>query len=56
MLPHLKGRPCSLVRGPEGVGVASGRAIRASLVAIASADMVLTIAMWGIDTDIGFAG
>lgn len=42
--------------GPEGVGVASGRAIRASLVAIASADMVLTIAMWGIDTDIGFAG
>nr|WP_308646366.1 ABC transporter permease [Nocardia farcinica] len=42
--------------GPEGVGVASGRAIRASLVLIATADMVLTIAMWGFDTEFGFGG
>ncbi|WP_067807160.1 ABC transporter permease [Nocardia beijingensis] len=42
--------------GPEGVGIASGRAIRASLVLIASTDMVLTIAMWGFDTDISFGG
>jgi phospholipid/cholesterol/gamma-HCH transport system permease protein len=42
--------------GPEGVGIASGRAIRASLVLIASTDMVMTIAMWGFDTDISFAG
>ncbi|MGN2636812.1 ABC transporter permease [Nocardia takedensis] len=42
--------------GPEGVGVASGRAIRASLVAVAAADMVLTLAMWGFDTDLGFGG
>ncbi|MGK8522606.1 ABC transporter permease [Nocardia asteroides] len=42
--------------GPEGVGIASGRAIRASLVLIAVTDMALTIAMWGFDTDISFAG
>lgn len=42
--------------GPEGVGVASGRAIRASLVLIAITDMVLTIMMWGFDTQINFAG
>ncbi|SLJ31493.1 Uncharacterised protein [Mycobacteroides abscessus subsp. abscessus] len=36
--------------------MASGRAIRASLVLIATADMVLTIAMWGFDTEIGFGG
>ncbi|WP_174189511.1 ABC transporter permease [Nocardia barduliensis] len=42
--------------GPEGVGIASGRAIRASLVLIASTDMMMTIAMWGFDTDISFAG
>lgn len=42
--------------GPEGVGVASGRAIRASLVLIALGDMVLTIAMWGFSADISFTG
>ncbi|MEV0360895.1 ABC transporter permease [Nocardia sp. NPDC050697] len=42
--------------GPEGVGIASGRAIRASLVLIALSDMALTIAIWGFDTDIGFTG
>ncbi|HEY9315946.1 ABC transporter permease [Williamsia sp.] len=42
--------------GPEGVGVASGRAIRASLVLIVSLDMVLTILMWGFDTAVSFSG
>ncbi|WP_084436127.1 ABC transporter permease [Aldersonia kunmingensis] len=42
--------------GPEGVGIASGRAIRASLVLIAITDMVLTIVMWGFNTQINFAG
>ncbi|MEY1677579.1 ABC transporter permease [Gordonia sp. ABKF26] len=42
--------------GPEGVGVASGRAIRASLVAITVCDMVLTLLMWGLESSIDFAG
>ncbi len=42
--------------GPEGVGIASGRAIRASLVLIVSLDMVLTILMWGFDTKVSFSG
>lgn len=44
--------------GPEGVGVAAGRAIRASLVLIVVLDMVLTLGMWGIasTTSISFSG
>ncbi|WP_280400289.1 ABC transporter permease [Nocardia carnea] len=42
--------------GPEGVGVASGRAIRAGLVLIALGDMVMTIAMWGFSSEIRFTG
>ncbi|MGW0248362.1 ABC transporter permease [Nocardia goodfellowii] len=42
--------------GPEGVGVASGRAIRASLVLIAVTDMIMTILMWGFSSDISFSG
>ncbi|MFB7716983.1 MULTISPECIES: ABC transporter permease [unclassified Nocardia] len=34
--------------GPEGVGVASGRAIRASLVLIIVLDLMLTTALWGM--------
>ncbi|WP_405492335.1 ABC transporter permease [Nocardia sp. NBC_00511] len=34
--------------GPEGVGVASGRAIRASLVLIIILDLTLTTALWGV--------
>ncbi|MEV6556828.1 ABC transporter permease [Nocardia sp. NPDC051756] len=34
--------------GPEGVGVASGRAIRASLVLIIVLDLLLTTALWGV--------
>lgn len=42
--------------GPEGVGTASGRAIRASLVSIIALDMVLTILIWGFTTPITFTG
>ncbi|WP_405136276.1 ABC transporter permease [Nocardia sp. NBC_01388] len=42
--------------GPEGVGAASGRAIRASLVAIIALDMVMTILLWGFSTPITFTG
>ncbi|MET8777255.1 ABC transporter permease [Nocardia sp. NPDC050713] len=42
--------------GPEGVGIASGRAVRASFVAIIALDMVLTIVLWGVDSAIEFPG
>jgi phospholipid/cholesterol/gamma-HCH transport system permease protein len=35
--------------GPAGVGEATGRAIRASIVTIVIADMLLTLAFWGND-------
>ncbi|WP_007024077.1 MlaE family ABC transporter permease [Saccharomonospora iraqiensis] len=34
--------------GPEGVGRASGRALRTSIVAVAVLDVLLTIAFWGL--------
>jgi phospholipid/cholesterol/gamma-HCH transport system permease protein len=42
--------------GPEGVGVASGRAIRASLVLVIVVDMMLTLAMWGVAGDVRVTG
>ncbi|MEP9414594.1 ABC transporter permease [Gordonia sp. VNQ95] len=42
--------------GPEGVGVASGRAVRASLVAIMILDLALTIAFWGVNSPFVFRG
>ncbi|MFI1912893.1 ABC transporter permease [Nocardia sp. NPDC020380] len=42
--------------GPEGVGIASGRAVRASFVAIIGLDMVLTLLLWGINSSIEFPG
>jgi phospholipid/cholesterol/gamma-HCH transport system permease protein len=42
--------------GPEGVGVASGRAVRASMVAIVVLDMLLTAAIWGFDSNVVFRG
>ncbi|MFT3900987.1 MAG: ABC transporter permease [Gordonia sp. (in: high G+C Gram-positive bacteria)] len=42
--------------GPEGVGVASGRAIRASLVAIVMLDLLLTLAFWGFNSPFVFRG
>ncbi|MFE9577043.1 ABC transporter permease [Nocardia sp. NPDC006044] len=42
--------------GPEGVGIASGRAVRASFIAIITLDMMLTIVLWGINSPITFSG
>ncbi|MEU0539904.1 ABC transporter permease [Nocardia sp. NPDC005978] len=42
--------------GPEGVGIGSGRAIRASLVSIIALDMVATILLWGFQSPITFTG
>ncbi|MCU1639974.1 MAG: yrbE8B [Nocardia sp.] len=42
--------------GPEGVGIASGRAVRASFVTIIILDMVLTLVLWGVNSAIKFPG
>lgn len=42
--------------GPAGVGIASGRAIRASLVIIIVLDLTLSIAMWGLFPSYEFPG
>ncbi|MFX0578497.1 ABC transporter permease [Nocardia nepalensis] len=42
--------------GPEGVGSASGRAVRASMVAIITLDFLLTVALWGLQPTFVFKG
>ncbi len=42
--------------GPEGVGIASGRAIRASLISVVICDMVLTLLFWGTDVGVKISG
>ncbi|MCM6772540.1 ABC transporter permease [Nocardia sp. CDC159] len=42
--------------GPEGVGRACGRAIRASLVLVIVVDMMLTALFWGADSGIRISG
>jgi phospholipid/cholesterol/gamma-HCH transport system permease protein len=42
--------------GPAGVGLASGRAVRASLVAIIVLDFSLTVVMWGLQPTFVFTG
>ncbi|ASR01246.1 ABC transporter permease [Gordonia sp. GONU] len=42
--------------GPEGVGRASGRAIRASLVMTIVLNLVMTIVLWGLHPDLIFKG
>ncbi|MCV7199409.1 MlaE family ABC transporter permease [Mycobacterium angelicum] len=42
--------------GPEGVGQASGRAIRASLITVVIADMVLTLLFWGNNPGLKLSG
>ncbi|QIS23384.1 ABC transporter permease [Nocardia terpenica] len=42
--------------GPEGVGIASGRAVRASFVVVVVLDMVLTLLLWGVNSAIEFPG
>jgi phospholipid/cholesterol/gamma-HCH transport system permease protein len=42
--------------GPEGVGRAAGRAIRASIVGIAVLDMLTTLLFWGLSSPIKISG
>lgn len=42
--------------GPAGVGQASGRAVRASLVAVMTLDFVLTVSLWGLKPTFVFKG
>jgi phospholipid/cholesterol/gamma-HCH transport system permease protein len=42
--------------GPEGVGRATGRAIRMSTVAIAISDMLMTLLFWGISVPVKVTG
>jgi phospholipid/cholesterol/gamma-HCH transport system permease protein len=46
----------SVTGGPEGVGRSAGRAIRTSIVMIAIADMLMTLAFWGESSGIRFSG
>jgi phospholipid/cholesterol/gamma-HCH transport system permease protein len=42
--------------GPAGVGVAVGRAVRTSIVAINVIDLLLSLAIWGANTTVRIAG
>jgi phospholipid/cholesterol/gamma-HCH transport system permease protein len=42
--------------GPAGVGVAVGRAVRTSIVAINVIDLFLSMAIWGASTTVRLAG
>jgi phospholipid/cholesterol/gamma-HCH transport system permease protein len=42
--------------GPEGVGVAAGHAMRASVVVVIMVNMLLTMALWGVGTGARFGG
>jgi phospholipid/cholesterol/gamma-HCH transport system permease protein len=42
--------------GPQGVGQASGRAIRSSIIAIVLSDMLITMALWGFDPGVRISG
>ena len=42
--------------GPAGVGVASGRAIRASIVTIVVLNFVLSVLFWGAHDTVQIAG
>jgi phospholipid/cholesterol/gamma-HCH transport system permease protein len=42
--------------GPQGVGAASGRAIRTSIIAIVVTDMLVTMALWGFDPGVRISG
>lgn len=43
-------------QGPSGIGVASGRAVRASLVAIIVLDLAVTVSLWGLVPTYEFQG
>ena len=42
--------------GPEGVGVAAGHAMRATITVVVILNALLTMAMWGVDAGARFGG
>ena len=42
--------------GPEGVGVAAGRAIKLCIIAVVFADLFITLAIWGVNPGIRISG
>ena len=42
--------------GPEGVGVAAGHAMRASITVVIMVNMLLTMALWSVDAGARFGG
>jgi phospholipid/cholesterol/gamma-HCH transport system permease protein len=42
--------------GPQAVGEATGRAIRASIVVIVVLDMIMTLLFWGSDSGFRISG
>nr|WP_232022167.1 ABC transporter permease [Mycobacterium basiliense] len=42
--------------GPEGVGVAAGHGMRASVTVVIIVNMLLTMALWGVDSGARFGG
>ncbi|MDG5769144.1 ABC transporter permease, partial [Mycolicibacterium fortuitum] len=42
--------------GPAGVGVAAGRAMRASITVVIIVNMLLTMALWSVDSGARFGG
>jgi phospholipid/cholesterol/gamma-HCH transport system permease protein len=42
--------------GPEGVGVAAGHAMRAAITTVVIVNMLLTMALWGVDSGARFGG
>ncbi|MEV6064435.1 ABC transporter permease [Nocardia asteroides] len=42
--------------GPEGVGVAAGRAIKSTIIVVVFLNLLLTLAIWGVDPGIRISG
>jgi phospholipid/cholesterol/gamma-HCH transport system permease protein len=42
--------------GPEGVGIAAGHAMRASITVVIIVNMLLTMTMWSADAGVRFGG
>jgi phospholipid/cholesterol/gamma-HCH transport system permease protein len=42
--------------GPAGVGIAVGRAVRTTIVAVSMLDFFLSLAIWGATTTVKVAG
>ncbi|TLF73570.1 ABC transporter permease [Nocardia cyriacigeorgica] len=42
--------------GPEGVGVAAGKAIKTTIIVVVFANLLLTLAIWGIDPGLRISG